>query len=614
MNAKSKPSHKHFAMTLVAVAASALSSNYALAAQECGPIDPNAPSVTCSSASYPAGINYYTNDVGSLTLDNLSLTVSVHGIISGPRNGTRSTSVIANQFSLVNTSALGFWGRGLMATSTGDATVTAKGGEVKTSGNPDSDTNTAIGVLAEVLGPGSGNALVVLDGTTVTTLGISSYGVMSYNGFGGATSGSATIKNTNAVVSTSGAKATGLHVGSFSAGNTAPVSATVTGGSVKTTGDGAIGINAFTQGSGPVTVTIDNNATVTTQGGSSDALSATSTIGLVNVQVNSGSVTATGTGTDAIHVVAGTTATVTNQGTLSSTSGDGIDVTGAAGGAMITSSGNITANGSGAAVVRGSAAADTFTATGGALKGVTLMGAGDDIVTLKGTVDTSGAAQFDGGAGNDTLNIDGMTLRGFTAAANNPALGSNLTLWETVDVENAGTLRLTGDLFAATNTGALKLSSSGSTLDLQDAATATSTVNGNFDSSGQLKLDTVVGDSSSKSDVLRITGNTSGSTVVQINNLGGTGALTAGNGILLVQVDGSSAGAFTLPGGSLVAGNYIYTLKQVGKNWYLQSQLNVGTQPTLPTPVPSLGQWALAVLSLILGGLAAVGLGRSRLR
>ena len=42
--------------------------------------------------------------------------------------------------------------------------------------------------------------------------------------------------------------------------------------------------------------------------------------------------------------------------------------------------------------------------------------------------------------------------------------------------------------------------------------------------------------------------------------------------------------------------------------------VNDDDQFAVATPVPSLGQWALAVLSLILGGLAAVGLRRSPLR
>ena len=235
------------------------------------------------------------------------------------------------------------------------------------------------------------------------------------------------------------------------------------------------------------------------------------------------------------------------------------------------------------------AGADTIQASGGALVGSIWMGAGDDEVVLSGSIDVLQVLQFDGGTGVDTLNIEGISLSGFTAAVNNQALGSNLTLWETVDVKNAGTLKLTGDLFDAANTGVLKLSDAASALDLQNAASSTSTVNGNFDSTGLLKIDTVLGDSASASDVLHVTGGTTGATVLQINNLGGAGALTTGDGILVVQVDGNSTGTFTLAGGAITVGQFIYTLQKVGNNWYLQSQANMGTVQVTKTVTAPVG-------------------------
>jgi len=71
---------------------------------------------------------------------------------------------------------------------------------------------------------------------------------------------------------------------------------------------------------------------------------------------------------------------------------------------------------------------------------------------------------------------------------------------------------------------------------------------------------------------LVVSGNTSGSTTLHIRNLGGTGAQTTGNGILVVQVGMESNGQFTLPApGYIQAGAYRYTLHKVGRNWYLQS-------------------------------------------
>lgn len=265
---------------------------------------------------------------------------------------------------------------------------------------------------------------------------------------------------------------------------------------------------------------------------------------------------------------------ITNNGSI-----EGPILTRAGNDMLIQAAGQINGN------VNLGAGADNLKVSGGAIIGSISMGDGDDVITLSGDIDVTQVPLFDGGAGTDQFNIDGISLRAFTASANNPSLGANLTLWETVDVQNGGVLRLTGDLFDTANTGILKLSNAESTLDLQEGTTATTAIHGDFDSVGMVKVDTVLGDSSSASDVLHITGGTAGSTVLQVNNLGGTGALTNGNGILVVQVDGSSSGTFTLPGGSLIAGQFLYSLQKIGNNWYLQSQANTGTVQVSKTVV-----------------------------
>ena len=99
-------------------------------------------------------------------------------------------------------------------------------------------------------------------------------------------------------------------------------------------------------------------------------------------------------------------------------------------------------------------------------------------------------------------------------------------------------------------------------------------------SGGTVLLDTVLGTDGSPSDKLRITGPISGTTVLQISNLGGAGAATTGNGILVVDAaSASGSGTFTLAGGTLVQGGFVYSLvKAADGNWYLQST---------PVPPPS---------------------------
>lgn len=93
------------------------------------------------------------------------------------------------------------------------------------------------------------------------------------------------------------------------------------------------------------------------------------------------------------------------------------------------------------------------------------------------------------------------------------------------------------------------------------------------------------GDANSQSDRVHITGDASGNHTLVINNAGGLGALTTGDGIQVVQIDGGSTGGFTL-GNTVSAGAYQYLLYQGGSvddnDWYLRSYLDV----TPPTPDP----------------------------
>ncbi|MFG1349883.1 autotransporter outer membrane beta-barrel domain-containing protein [Xanthobacter autotrophicus] len=88
-------------------------------------------------------------------------------------------------------------------------------------------------------------------------------------------------------------------------------------------------------------------------------------------------------------------------------------------------------------------------------------------------------------------------------------------------------------------------------------------------------------------DKVVVGGNTSGNTTLFINNSGGLGAQTVGNGIEVVDVAGASAGSFTL-GNSLYAGAYEYDLFQGGVttpgdgDWYLRSSLTAAAQVASP--------------------------------
>lgn len=107
-----------------------------------------------------------------------------------------------------------------------------------------------------------------------------------------------------------------------------------------------------------------------------------------------------------------------------------------------------------------------------------------------------------------------------------------------------------------------------------------------------LALNTWLGDDTSPSDQLVITGGTaSGQSRLEIANSGGAGALTLGDGIRVVAaLDGgtTAADAFVLAG-AVLAGPYAYRLHRggyadgAGEEWFLRSSIDCGA-PGSPSP------------------------------
>ncbi|EOV8479777.1 autotransporter outer membrane beta-barrel domain-containing protein [Klebsiella aerogenes] len=198
-----------------------------------------------------------------------------------------------------------------------------------------------------------------------------------------------------------------------------------------------------------------------------------------------------------------------------------------------------------------------------------MTGTGELIVT-DGTVTVSGSGA--GMKAKTTIISDGV-IKMLSA----DALGSG-------DVNNQGLLVLGENATGTTPTGYQigSLSNSGTVMiGHNDAAGnavpgTTLTVNGNYvGNNGHLLFNTALGNDSSVTDKLVITGDTSGDTFVSVTNAGGTGDSTL-NGIELISVGGQSDGTFT-QAGRIVAGAYDYSLVR-GKddnnsNWYLTSSL-----------------------------------------
>ncbi|WP_165488559.1 MULTISPECIES: autotransporter outer membrane beta-barrel domain-containing protein [Dyella] len=112
---------------------------------------------------------------------------------------------------------------------------------------------------------------------------------------------------------------------------------------------------------------------------------------------------------------------------------------------------------------------------------------------------------------------------------------------------------------------------------------------------GTLGINTVLGDDNSLTDRLIIDGGTAtGTSRIAVTNVGGAGAETTGNGILVVQVangGATSANAFALAG-TVIAGPYAYLLHRGGvspgveNDWFLRNTIECTTPGTPGCPAP----------------------------
>lgn len=144
------------------------------------------------------------------------------------------------------------------------------------------------------------------------------------------------------------------------------------------------------------------------------------------------------------------------------------------------------------------------------------------------------------------------------------------------------------------------------------------TIDGNYiGNNGAIELESQLVGDASITDTLTINGNAFGSTNVVVTNVGGTGSQTV-EGIKIIEVGGTSAGAFKLQGDyvhgeqqAVVSGAYAYKLYQGGVstpsdgNWYLRSQLKP-TDPVEPEPLYQAGVPVYEAYSQALLGLNGI--------
>ncbi|HDU5189685.1 autotransporter outer membrane beta-barrel domain-containing protein [Klebsiella aerogenes] len=216
--------------------------------------------------------------------------------------------------------------------------------------------------------------------------------------------------------------------------------------------------------------------------------------------------------------------------------------------------------------------ANTLTLTGtNSYTGNTLLKSGTTLVaegaTLgvadsDATITIENGAQF-ASAGEVNNNID-ILSGGILAAWN--AVEGNATL------RTSGVDTINGNV---TNSGTLLLSAA------DNSVGNNFTINGDYIGSAgsQIVMNSTLGEDSSPTDHLSITGSSYGQSGVSIANIGGLGAQTV-NGMEIVSVSGSSEAQLTLSK-PVVAGAYEYGLYQHDNgNWYLESKATPSDDPS----------------------------------
>ncbi|WP_041357802.1 autotransporter outer membrane beta-barrel domain-containing protein [Nitrobacter hamburgensis] len=382
---------------------------------------------------------------------------------------------------------------------------------------------------------------------------------------------------------------------------------TLTGGRITTSGVGGHGLYAYSDG----TIVADN-VSVTTAGNDADGARAefpdatvaltggtfTTSGALANglsaqdggtLTATNTAVAVTGAGAAAIQIVGGTAVdpsvvTVTG-GSLASSLGPLILSEGGIGaislnGPIATTSG----------IVGGQAALATVTAGSGGVTPSNLT------LNLNGLGGVAGALRVTGTGNvvNTTFNATNWTGDLIADTGNTPNTSLAASRWTgqaanaaDIGIDGSSAWTITGTSNATgtiTNAGLIQfvpLSSGFSTL----------TTGSYVGQGGRIAFNTYLGADNSPTNLLVINGGTaSGTTALSVTNAGGSGALTVGDGIRLVQaVNGGATqpGAFALAG-RVAAGSFEYLLFRGGssgaQDWFLRSTLNAIPDPPSPTP------------------------------
>jgi Autochaperone Domain Type 1 len=419
----------------------------------------------------------------------------------------------------------------------------------------------------------------------------------------------------------------GIRASSFGAG---PINVTLRpAGSITTEVPNGIGIAALAAAGGPITITA--SGPIATLGAASHGISATTTTG--PIQISATNVSATGQFSTGISATGGTGAVTVNVASGGSVMGGwqpnvtgvnpnpivGLPALPATGVFLNSTGGTKTLNnfGSIGALSDRAIAGDPVIINNGVITGfVQFTGSNNSIVNngtfnLRHFADTNGdgvrdtlrvaIADLGEGANNSFTNNGTLALPAVTGATTLDSTGQYLPLGNPNNTMALGG-PLQGHLIGVgastfTNSGTIDLQTNpvaGDVLVITGARQAGTAGPGTFTANGgRLKLDTVLneGGAATRSDTLVVDGTSvggGGATPLAIRNAGGAGALTVGDGILVIEVldpARSAPGAFV---GGAVAGPYEYLLVRGGftpgseGDWFLRNTLDPPAPPGTP--------------------------------
>lgn len=489
----------------------------------------------------------------------------------------------------------------------------------------------------------TGGTLTVQGATTSTTTSAS---------IGFTTSGTAS-SSLQALTATSAGSAVVASTGAKLSATTSTLTATGTNGyGIAASGAATqvkVGNSTLAPAATETAIGVGSATTISASGTGGQAIRATTTDSDVVVQVDTG---ATVSAQSAVIYASNTQATgkvaVTNRAALTSTAGVGIDISAALGDNTVNSYANISPAAGLNAILGGpgkdlvnlfsgvlgggvstAAGDDTLNAQGGSVVGAINLGDGSDVLTLGPGFDRSQVTNLDGG--DDADSADGFVDTLNWEAGSASVATDYLKNWERIVLASGNAITWTGAAPLVTGTGSdangplglvvragasairaagnLAVTGDIANQGLIDLQATSLSASGRFTGGGTVNLNVVLNDGTAQpaSQTLTFGSVASGApTTLNLGNVGGAGAATTGNGILVATVTGASpADAFVLAGpGYLDQGGFRYTLQQVGSNWYLQSARAPEPPAINANPVPTLGQYAQGLLALGLALLA----------